>query len=212
LRLPFRAGVVTLTEAPQVFVRARIELPDGSSHWGAAAELLAPKWFDKNLALSNEENFKQLRLALVLATDAYTNPARPRTAFGHFAAHYDQQITAGAACGLNPLVASFGPAQIDRAVLDAMCRSAGCSFYEAMRVSPVGAGVKSRPVVARRVRALMVAQGWVGRKLKVICTCWLCPCSGGFKLPDCAQIRRSRHEGERPEGLPNRCRVLVAWR
>jgi hypothetical protein len=138
LRLPFRFGVVTLTEAPQVFVRARIELPDGNSHWGAAAELLAPKWFDKNLALSNEENFEQLRLALVLATDAYTNPARPRTAFGHFAAHYDQQITAGAACGLNPLVASFGPAQIDRAVLDAMCRSAGCSFYEAMRVNLPG--------------------------------------------------------------------------
>jgi hypothetical protein len=138
LRLPFRFGVVTLTEAPQVFVRARIELPDGSSHWGAAAELLAPKWFDKNLALSNEENFEQLRRALVLATDAYADPAHPRTAFGHFAAHYDQQIAAGAACGLNPLVASFGPAQIDRAVLDALCRGAGCSFYEAMRVNLPG--------------------------------------------------------------------------
>jgi hypothetical protein len=138
LRLPFRFGVVTLTEAPQVFVRARIELPDGSSHWGAAAELLAPKWFDKNLALSNEENFEQLRLALVLATDAYTSLARPRTAFGHFAAHYDEQIAVGAGCGLNPLVASFGPAQIDRAVLDAMCRSAGCSFYQAMQVNLPG--------------------------------------------------------------------------
>src|SRR5262249_8876556 len=125
LRMPFRFGVVTLTEAPQVFVRARIELPNGSSHWGASAELLAPKWFDKNLALSNEENFEQLRLALVLAIDAYTEPAQRRTAFGHFAAHYDQQIAAGAARGLNPLVASFGPAQIDRAVLDALCRSAG---------------------------------------------------------------------------------------
>jgi len=140
LRLPFRFGVVTLTEAPQVFVRARIELPDGSSHWGAAAELLAPKWFDKNLALSNEENFEQLRLALVLATDAYTESDQPRSAFGHFAAHYDQQIAAGAACGLNPLVASFGPAQIDRAVLDAMCQSAGCSFYQAMRVNLPGIG------------------------------------------------------------------------
>jgi Enolase C-terminal domain-like len=138
LRLPFRFGVVTLTEAPQVFVRARIELPDGSSHWGAAAEMLVPKWFDKNLALTNEENFEQLRLALVLAADAYTEPAGPRTAFGHFAAHYDRQIAAGAARGLNPLAASFGPAQIDRAVLDALCRSAGCSFYEAMRVNLPG--------------------------------------------------------------------------
>src|SRR6202011_3819234 len=85
------------------------------------------------LALSNEENFKQLRLALVLAADAYSQAAGPRTAFGHFAAHYDQQIAAGAARGLTPLVASFGPAQIDRAVLDAVCRSAGCSFYQAIR-------------------------------------------------------------------------------
>jgi hypothetical protein len=138
LRLPFRFGVVTLTEAPQVFVRARIELADGSSHWGAAAEMLVPKWFDKNLALSNEENFEQLRRALALATDAYTGLARPRTAFGHFAAHYDQQIAVGAACGLNPLVASFGPAQIDRAVLDALCRSTRRSFYEAMQINLPG--------------------------------------------------------------------------
>jgi hypothetical protein len=136
--MPFRFGVVTLTEAPQVFVRARIELPDGSSHWGAAAELLAPKWFDKNLALSNEDNFEQLRLALLLATDAYTDRGASRTAFGHFAAHYGEQISAGAAHGLNPLVASFGPAQIDCAVLDALCRGADCSFYDAMRANLPG--------------------------------------------------------------------------
>jgi hypothetical protein len=30
------------------------------------------------------------------------------------------------------------PAQIDRAVLDALCRSAGCSFYEAVRINLPG--------------------------------------------------------------------------
>lgn len=137
LRMPFRFGVVTLNEAPQCFVRARIELADGSSHWGAAAEVLAPKWFDKNLALSNEDNFDQLRLALDLAADAYTE-AKARTAFGHFAAHYEAQIEAGAARGLNVLTSNFGPALIDRAVLDALCRSAGCSFYDAMRANLPG--------------------------------------------------------------------------
>ena len=57
LRLPFRFGVVTLTECPQAFVRARIEFADGASCWGAAAEMMAPKWFDKNLSLTNEYNF-----------------------------------------------------------------------------------------------------------------------------------------------------------
>jgi hypothetical protein len=136
--MPFRFGVVTLTEAPQCFVRVRIELPDGRSQWGAAAELLAPKWFDKNLALSNSENFDQLRLSLRLAADAYLNSGAQRSAFGHFAANYDEQIAAGAELGLNPLVANFGPAQIDRAILDALCRSANCSFYECMRSKLAG--------------------------------------------------------------------------
>jgi hypothetical protein len=66
-RMPFRFGVVTLTAAPQAFLRARIRLEDGREADGAAAEMLAPKWFDKNPALSNEQNFDQLRLSLSLA-------------------------------------------------------------------------------------------------------------------------------------------------
>jgi L-alanine-DL-glutamate epimerase-like enolase superfamily enzyme len=137
LRLPFRFGVVTLTEAPQAFVRARIRLEDGREGWGAGAELLAPKWFDKNLALSNENNFAQLRLALRLARDAYLDGAL-RPAFGHFAAHYREVIEAGARHGLNPLVACFGPAQLDRAVLDAFCRIGRMSFYEAVQGNLAG--------------------------------------------------------------------------
>jgi L-alanine-DL-glutamate epimerase-like enolase superfamily enzyme len=146
LRMPFRFGVVTLTEAPQCFVRVRIELPGGPSHWGAAAELLAPKWFDKNLALSNEDNFDQLRLSLRLAADAYLQSARPRTAFAHFTDHYDSQIAAGAAHGLNALVSNFGPAQIDRAILDALCKALSVSFYQAMQRNLAGIDPALLPV------------------------------------------------------------------
>jgi hypothetical protein len=136
--MPFRFGVVTLRDAPQCFVRVRIELADGRSQWGAAAELLAPKWFDKNLTLSNEDNFDQLRLSLKLAADAYTQSRTPRSAFGHFAAHYDEQIVTGATRGLNPLIVNFGPAQIDRAILDALGLIAGQSFYDLMRHNLAG--------------------------------------------------------------------------
>ncbi|MCK9908824.1 hypothetical protein MXD81_06770 [Microbacteriaceae bacterium K1510] len=132
LRMPFRFGVVTLREAPQCFVRVRIEYPDGRTAWGAAAELLAPKWFDKNLSLTNEQNFDQLRVSLNLAAAAYVDDPTPRTAFGHFAAHYEGQIHAAARQELNALTANFGPAQIDSAVLDALCRVEGCSFYTAI--------------------------------------------------------------------------------
>jgi len=137
LRTPFRFGVVTLTDAPQCFVRARIEFRDHGTHWGAAAEILAPKWFDKSPVLSNQDNFDQLRLALRLAADAYVD-ADTRTAFGHAAAHYDDLIAEGATHKLNPLVTCFGPAQMDRAILDALCRGLGVSFYDAVRKNLVG--------------------------------------------------------------------------
>jgi hypothetical protein len=147
LRLPFRFGVVTLTESPQAFVRARIEFADGKSAWGAAAEMMAPKWFDKNLQLTNEDNFQQLRDVLAMARESYLGDSSPATAFGHFAHHYDAHLAACAAKGHNPLLANYGPALIDRAVLDALCRAKGVSFYAAMRANLAGIG-KERPEFA----------------------------------------------------------------
>jgi len=140
LRLPFRFGVVTLTECPQAFARARIDMADGSSHWGAAAELMAPKWFDKNLALSNEDNVEQLRAVLRLARDAYLADASGATAFGHFARNHDAHMQEAQRRGFNPLLASYGPALIDRAVLDALCRATGVSFYKAVQTNLPGIG------------------------------------------------------------------------
>jgi L-alanine-DL-glutamate epimerase-like enolase superfamily enzyme len=131
LRMPFRFGIVTLTQAPQAFVRAHIRLENGAESEGGAAELLAPKWFDKDPALSNEENFEQLRTSLRLARDTYLAGAE-NTAFGHWIDSYGPIMAIGATQGLNPLVAGFGPALIDRALLDALCRALGVSFYEAI--------------------------------------------------------------------------------
>ena len=142
MRLPFRFGVVTLTHCPQAFVRVRIATSDGRSAWGAAAELMAPKWFDKNLQLSNEDNFDQLRRSLTTARDAYLSHSGARTAFGHFADHYAALIAAGQAAGLNPLIACYGPALIDRALLDALCRAQALSFYDAIRRNVPGMDVR----------------------------------------------------------------------
>jgi hypothetical protein len=132
LRMPFRFGIVTLTAAPQAFVRARIRLESGLEATGASAELLAPKWFDKTPTLSNEDNFEQLRAALRLSSQAYLEGSA-RTAFGHFEAHHLSHIKRSADVGLNVLTANFGPALIDRALMDALCRAMGRSFYDAMR-------------------------------------------------------------------------------
>ena len=137
LRMPFRFGVVTLREAPQAFARARIRLADGRVAEGMAAELLAPKWFDKNPALSNENNFDQLRASLGIARGLSLD-GTAATAFGHFGRHYRDQIEQGAQRQLIPLVASYGPALIDRAVLDALCRALGLPFHEVVRQNLAG--------------------------------------------------------------------------
>ncbi|MGH8669542.1 MAG: enolase C-terminal domain-like protein [Burkholderiales bacterium] len=139
LRLPFRFGVVTLTEAPQAFVRARIRLESGAEAEGGAAELLAPKWFDKDPALSNEQNFDQLRASLRLAREAYL-ASGANSAFGHSIEIYGPQIALAATQGLNSLVACYGPALIDRALLDALCRALEISFFKAISTNVAGIG------------------------------------------------------------------------
>ena len=125
LRMPFRFGVVTLTESPQAFARVRIRMEDGREAEGAAAELLAPKWFDKDPALTNEDNYDQLRGSLARSREACL-AHEARTAWGH-------------AAPVRGLVENYGAALLDRALLDAACRALGAPFHEAIRSNLVGA-------------------------------------------------------------------------
>lgn len=134
LRLPFRFGVVTVTHGRQAVVKARIRLGDGREALGVAAETLAAKWFDKDPRLTDAQNEDQLRRALELAEEA-TLAAGANTAFGHFA---DAWTVCEAACGaegLNPLVAAYGRALLDRAMLDALLKAHGASFFAGMRAN-----------------------------------------------------------------------------
>jgi hypothetical protein len=129
LRLPFRFGVITVTEGTQAVIRATIALEDGRTSTGVAAESLGAKWFDKNPTFSDAQNLDQLRQALHLAIGLYQQQGWS-TPFGLYASTYRDQIASGADLGLVPLVASYGPALLDRAILDALGKASGLSFAE----------------------------------------------------------------------------------
>jgi hypothetical protein len=129
MRLAFRFGVITATEATQAVVRARVLLEDGQPSHGVAAEALAAKWFEKSPAFTDAQNLDQLRQSLDLAIELYRAHGLAN-AFDLFVGTYAEQQKRGAALGLNPLVACYGPAMLDRAILDALGRATGRSFAE----------------------------------------------------------------------------------
>ena len=122
LRMPFRFGVVTLTRSPQAYARARVRLADGRVGEGMAAELLAPKWFDKNPALSNEDNFEQLRASMRNARKEYLADGA-NTAYGH------SRPSVG-------LVENYGPALLDRARRSPRAIPWGWSIRSRRRTTP----------------------------------------------------------------------------
>jgi len=129
LRLPFRFGVITVTRATQAVLSATIALEDGSRATGVAAENLAAKWFDKDPHLSDAQNLDQLRQSLQVAIDLYRGQGLA-TPFRLFAASYGAQLARGRELELVPLVACYGPALLDRAILDAVGRARAMSFAE----------------------------------------------------------------------------------
>jgi hypothetical protein len=148
LRLPFRFGAATVTQARQAFVQVRIRLADGREASGAGAELMIPKWFDKSPGKSNDRNVDDLRASVLAACAAYASTSAAATAFGHAARHHAELMQAGARWGCPPLAASFGGALVDRAVLDALCVATGTSFAAALNANLPGIDASLAPDLA----------------------------------------------------------------
>jgi len=142
---PFRFGVVTISEASQAFVRVEIEVEGKGHAVGASAELLAPKWFDKRPHLSPEATVDGLRRSLIIARELYLGRSRTGTAFALHAACLKAQYDVCAKEDIPPLAASFGPAEIDKAILDAMLRAAGLGVFDGMAQNIAGVDARLSP-------------------------------------------------------------------
>jgi L-alanine-DL-glutamate epimerase-like enolase superfamily enzyme len=142
---PFRFGAVVIEAAPQLFVRAEIEIEGKGNFVGAGAELLVPKWFDKRPALTPDDTVDELRRALLIARELYLGRSGYETAFALHAACIAAQVEACAKQDIPPLAAAYGPAEIDKAILDALLRGARVNFFDGMAQNIAGVDARLTP-------------------------------------------------------------------
>ena len=157
---PFRFGAVVVNATPQMFVRVEIEVEGKGKATGASAEFLVPKWFDKRPHLSPEDTVTELRRSLLIARELYLAHSEYETAFGLHAACIGAQVEACAKEDMPPLAAAYGPAEIDKAILDALLRAADTNFFDGMAAN-IG-GVDAR--LSRDLANDDIAQFLAGRK------------------------------------------------
>ncbi|MBC9877162.1 hypothetical protein G8O24_07355 [Bradyrhizobium sp. INPA01-394B] len=146
---PFRFGAITLHATPQLFVRVEIEVEGKTTNKGtavgASAELLVPKWFDKRPELSPAQTVDGLRRSLEIARGLYLARTEFQTAFDLHASCIGAQIATCAKKNIPPLAAAYGPAEIDKAILDALLRAVEASFFDGMAANIAGVDARLSP-------------------------------------------------------------------
>jgi hypothetical protein len=146
---PFRFGAITINATPQLFVRVEIEVEgkskDKGSAVGASAELLVPKWFDKRPELSPAQTVDDLRRSLEIARGLYLARTGFLTAFDLHASCIGAQVATCAKKNIPALAAAYGPAEIDKAILDALLRAAETNFFVGMAGNIAGIDARLSP-------------------------------------------------------------------
>jgi len=161
---PFRFGAVVVNAASQVFVRAEIEIEGKGSFLGASAEMMVPKWFDKRPELSPEQTVGELRRSLQIARALYLAGSGYETAFGLHASRIAAQVEACAKENIPPLAAAYGPAEIDKAILDALLRGMGINFFDGMAGNVAGIDARLAPdLAAEDITQSLARTRWLDR-------------------------------------------------
>lgn len=170
-RLPFRFGAVTVTSAPLLHLRARVEAVDGRSAIGMASDLLVPKWFRKDLDRPAEADQAALRGSVREAARRYASQGF-LAAFEHWLQVHQELVESLPPRAPGALETGFGVALVERAMLDGLCRLAGASFWSALRtdlfrrrllLSPEGHWPDATAVLPERPLQRIAVRHTVGR-------------------------------------------------
>jgi hypothetical protein len=136
-RMPFRYGIAKMTVVPHVFLR--VLLSDGQRQaWGMAADHLPPKWFTKNPATPFRQEINEMLAVHQQAMASLEAIRYGDSVFDLWWQVYQRQRPWATERGLPPLLAGFGPALVERALMEAYCRLRGHSFHTELRGGAFG--------------------------------------------------------------------------
>jgi hypothetical protein len=137
-RFPFRYGIASMTDVPQLFMRTRVTSGSRSSI-GLTAEGLPPKWFTKNPATTFEQDLPDMLDVVGHAAHAAEQIARkPRCFFDLWSELNRQQNEWAASRHVPPLLAGFGVSLVERAVIDGLCRLLGVPLHRMVAGNRLG--------------------------------------------------------------------------
>lgn len=130
-RMPFKYGIATLTSVPILHVVMAIESRSGRFFEGVSADILPPKWFDKDPAKAYQENVEDLVFSAREAGKAYLESSRkPRTVFEIWKDGYRTTLGSGDTRGLNHLTSGHGSSLMERALIDGLGKMLSMSYHE----------------------------------------------------------------------------------
>jgi len=135
-RMPFRYGIATMTDVPQVYVRVWVDV-DGAEWHGTASDLLAPKWFTKDPGKAVEIEIDEM-LQIIKIAMQFANGLTAESVFGLWQRIYTAQAAVANSRSIPPLLAHFGTSLVERALIEAFCRSQGRPFWQLLRQNVFG--------------------------------------------------------------------------
>ncbi len=137
-RFPFQYGIASMTDAPQIFLRAVCEF-DGAEAIGVSADLLPPKWFTKNPQTTFEEDdLPQMLRVISQAGKLASEVGEAKSFFQWWREVYEAQSEWAERNKVAPLLAGFGASLVERAVLDAFCRRVEQPMHRVLRENQLG--------------------------------------------------------------------------
>ena len=129
-RFPFRYGTADLTSVPILHAKIKVNV-DGNLAEGFSADILPPKWFDKDPKKTYRDNVNDLILSAEIAADEFCKDSIVKTTpFLLWLRSYSNAMSTCRSRGLSSLTASHGCSLMERALVDGIGKALKKSYFQ----------------------------------------------------------------------------------